>query len=254
MSTEFDREGLVSIFLSEAEDRVSRLLAGPPSCSWDADPEEISDQYIVAHTLKGTSSLYGYTGLSGLTEILETRVEKIYEMPQQRWPETVGMFRDLVARSYKFERIKEHGAEDAACCQDWTPDSRSHRPNSCRRSRRPLRQSIRRGTFRRYLRPELDSEVARISPPKPKSISRRLKPPSCAWKNIPMTPICCSNSFRTAAYIKGVGHTVGFKSIGDLIHHVEDFVAATREGERNDGGPDGRHVPRRRCGQIVDAA
>ncbi|MER3422216.1 MAG: hypothetical protein C4293_02255 [Nitrospiraceae bacterium] len=36
--------------------------------------------------------------------------------------------------------------------------------------------------------------------------------------------------FRTVHTLKGSAYTVGFKSIGDIIHHVEDFMGAVREG------------------------
>src|SRR5690349_13020496 len=122
MSTEFDREGLVSIFLSEAEDSLARLWAAlHPSNHGMPTPDLIHEQYIVAHTLKGTSSLYGYSGLSGLTDILERLVEKTHDTTQHHWPETVAMLRDLVGviRS-QVQHIKDHGIEAPTCYQDWT--------------------------------------------------------------------------------------------------------------------------------------
>src|SRR5690348_2024067 len=111
MSAEFDREGLVSIFLSEAEDSLARLWSAlHPSDHGMPTPDAINEQYIVAHTLKGTSSLYGYRGLSALTDILETRVEKIHDTATLHWPETVAMLRDLVATiRTQVQHIKEHG-------------------------------------------------------------------------------------------------------------------------------------------------
>ncbi len=36
--------------------------------------------------------------------------------------------------------------------------------------------------------------------------------------------------FRTAHTLKGSAYTVGFQSVGDLTHYVEDFMGAVREG------------------------
>jgi chemosensory pili system protein ChpA (sensor histidine kinase/response regulator) len=36
--------------------------------------------------------------------------------------------------------------------------------------------------------------------------------------------------FRTAHTLKGSAYTVGFQSLGDLVHYVEDFMMAVREG------------------------
>jgi chemosensory pili system protein ChpA (sensor histidine kinase/response regulator) len=36
--------------------------------------------------------------------------------------------------------------------------------------------------------------------------------------------------FRTAHTLKGSAYTVGFQAIGDLTHHIEDFIGAVREG------------------------
>ena len=113
MSTEFDREGLVNIFLTEAEDSLVKLWSAlHPSDNGMPTRDAINEQYIVAHTLKGTSSLYGYTGLSGLTNVLETRVENIRDLAEEQWPHTVTMLRDLVGTiRVQVQHIKEYGSE-----------------------------------------------------------------------------------------------------------------------------------------------
>ena len=233
MSTEFDRDGLVGIFLAEAEDRVAKLWSAlHPADGTLPTPDAISDQYIVAHTLKGTSSLYGYTGLSGLTEILETRVEKLHEVPDERWPESVGMFRDLVnAIQAQLVRIKEQGAEDSACCQDWMTRfplaSAEGVPSLAAASvaKHPDEE-----LSDSYLLPDLDSEVASYFSPEAQEYLETIEAALLRLEKFPDDTETLQQFFRTAHTLKGSAHTVGFKSIGDLIHHVEDFVTAIREG------------------------
>jgi chemosensory pili system protein ChpA (sensor histidine kinase/response regulator) len=231
MSAEFDREGLVSIFLSEAEDSLTRLWSAlhPPDQEMPT-PDAINDQYIVAHTLKGTSSLYGYRGLSGLTEILETLVEKIHDTAQLRWPETVAMLRDLVATiRTQVQHIKEYGSEAPTCYQDWTARFPTIPLNADVLVDAPADESSV-VLSEEYLVPNLDSEVASYFSPEAQEYLETIEAALLRLEKYPDDVDILQQLFRTTHTLKGSAHTVGFKSIGDLIHHVEDFVGAVREG------------------------
>ena len=74
MSTEFDRQALINIFVTEAADGLAKLSAVlNPNDGCSVTVDAVHAQYIVAHTLKGASSLYGFTGVAALAEVLETR-------------------------------------------------------------------------------------------------------------------------------------------------------------------------------------
>ena len=45
----------------------------------------------------------------------------------------------------------------------------------------------------------------------------------------PQNPDLINQLFRTAHTLKGSAYTVGFQSIGDLTHYIEDFMGAVRE-------------------------
>jgi chemosensory pili system protein ChpA (sensor histidine kinase/response regulator) len=233
MSTEFDREGLVSIFLSEAEDSLVRLWSAlHPSDHGMPTPEELNEQYIVAHTLKGTSSLYGYSGLSALTDILETQVEKIHDTPQHRWSETVAMLRDLVATiRIQVQHIKEHGSEAPTCYQDWAARFPAiHANTDSILTVDPPADAPPTDLSEEYLVPNLDSEVASYFSPEAQEYLETIEAALLRLERYPDDTDILQQLFRTTHTLKGSAHTVGFKSIGDLIHHVEDFVGAAREG------------------------
>jgi Chemotaxis protein histidine kinase and related kinases len=43
-------------------------------------------------------------------------------------------------------------------------------------------------------------------------------------------PDVINQLFRTAHTLKGSAYTVGFQSVGDLTHYIEDFMGAVRDG------------------------
>jgi chemosensory pili system protein ChpA (sensor histidine kinase/response regulator) len=234
MSTEFDREGLVGIFLAEAQDSLAKLWSAlHPVAHAIPTPDEINEQYIVAHTLKGTSSLYGYAQLSGLTDILEARVEKIMDTSAAQWPGTVNMLRDLVNTiQVQVQQIKAHGFEEPSCCLDWTarfpefsPQPMAPHGSIVASMEAPVEE-----LSNSYLLPDLDPEVASYFSPEAQEYLETIEASILRLEKSPDDTDTLQQLFRTAHTLKGSAHTVGFKSIGDLIHHVEDFVEAIREG------------------------
>ena len=233
MSTEFDREGLVNIFLTEAEDSLAKLWSAlHPSDHGMPTLDAINEQYIVAHTLKGTSSLYGYTGLSGLTNVLEARVETIRDVAEEQWPHTVTMLRDLVGTiQVQLQHIKEHGSEVPTCYQEWAARFPGVLPTTdsllaIEERGDPLTVEL----SESYLVPELDPEVASYFSPEAQEYLEAIEGALLRLEKYPDDTETVQQLFRTTHTLKGSAHTVGFKSIGDLIHHVEDFVGAIREG------------------------
>ena len=233
MSTEFDREGLVSIFLTEAEDSLAKLWSAlHPSHNAMPTRDAIDEQYIVAHTLKGTSSLYGYTGLSELTDVLEMRVENIGALPEEQWPHTVTMLRDLVGTiRAQVQHIKEHGSEVPTCYQEWAARFPSFLPNTVSPAtvETPV-DAPHMDLLDSYLVPDLDPEVASYFSPEAQEYLEGIEAALLRLEKYPDDTETLQHLFRTTHTLKGSAHTVGFTSIGDLIHHVEDFVGAIREG------------------------
>nr|MBA2252872.1 chemotaxis protein CheA [Nitrospirales bacterium] len=233
MSTDFDREGLVNIFLTEAEDSLAKLWSAlHPSDDGMPTRDAINEQYIVAHTLKGTSSLYGYAGLSGLTNVLEAQVENIRDLAEEQWPHTVTMLRDLVGTiRVQVQHIKDYGSEVPTCYQEWAARFPSVLPTT---DSLPAIEvpgdALIVELSESYLVPDLDPEVASYFSPEAQEYLEGIEGALLRLEKYPDDAETLQQLFRTTHTLKGSAHTVGFKSIGDLIHHVEDFVGAIREG------------------------
>jgi len=81
-----------------------------------------------------------------------------------------------------------------------------------------------------YLIPQLDPEVLSYFAPEAQEYLETLEANLLRLdKNIHDDELI-NQLFRTAHTLKGSAYTVGFQSIGDLVHHIEDFMGAVRDG------------------------
>ncbi|MES4785509.1 MAG: hypothetical protein C4294_06500, partial [Nitrospiraceae bacterium] len=160
-------------------------------------------QYIVAHTLKGASSLYGFSGVADLAGTLEVLVEKLKEVPAEEWPSLVAMLRDLLATlRAQIETIKEKGTEDQACCDAWK--ARFSHLLPVLESTSVLSDPTQQAASLEESFPTLTTTSIRIlirksSPilrPRPRSIWSRWKLPCFDSRRIRMMPISFSNCFE----------------------------------------------------------
>src|SRR6476620_12200115 len=89
MSSELDRQGLLDISFMEAAEALGALSAAvnPPGDALPS-PQELQNQYVWAHKVRGASGIYGFTGLSHLGELLETTLEPSTAIDQALWPKT----------------------------------------------------------------------------------------------------------------------------------------------------------------------
>src|SRR5579884_1659132 len=233
MAPDFDRQDLISIFVAEAEDSLAKLAAVLHQPQGVCPTREaIREQYIVAHTLKGASALYGYAEVAALTDILETTIEQSVECHENTWPMTVEMLRDLVRTlQLQIARIKETGSEDAGCSEAWAARHNGLFP-ACDVSAVSEQQASvdRYDLSDQYLLPGLDPEVVSYFAPEAQEYLETMESALLRLEKSPGDVEVLQQLFRTAHTLKGSAHTVGFTSIGDLIHHVEDFVGAVREG------------------------
>jgi len=81
-----------------------------------------------------------------------------------------------------------------------------------------------------YLIPQLDAEVLSYFAPEAQEYLEALEANFLRLdKNVQDNELI-NQLFRTAHTLKGSAYTVGFQSIGDLVHHIEDFMSAVRDG------------------------
>lgn len=81
-----------------------------------------------------------------------------------------------------------------------------------------------------YLVPHLDPEVLSYFAPEAQEYLETLEANLLRLDKDPQNKELINQLFRTAHTLKGSAYTVGFQSIGDLVHHVEDFMGAVRDG------------------------
>lgn len=132
MSSEFDQENLLNIFVTEASDGMGALAkALSPDDGGLPTPQHLHDQFIIAHRIKGAAALYGYDGIANLCERLETLCEQAAVIPEDRWPAVVGAMREMVQGIQGMVSVVgDGGSEDPElieCCQalfvDLFPDN-----------------------------------------------------------------------------------------------------------------------------------
>ncbi|TKS61907.1 MAG: hypothetical protein EWM72_00032 [Nitrospira sp.] len=80
-----------------------------------------------------------------------------------------------------------------------------------------------------YLVPHLDPEVLSYFAPEAQEYLETLETNLLRLDKDPQNKELINQLFRTAHTLKGSAYTVGFQSIGDLVHHVEDFMGAVRD-------------------------
>ncbi|HEU4502896.1 MAG TPA: Hpt domain-containing protein, partial [Nitrospira sp.] len=157
MSSELDRQGLLDIFIMEAAEALAALSAAvnPPG---DAVPsaQELQDQYVWAHKVRGASGIYGFTGLSLLGELLESTLEQSTSIDSALWLKTVGALRGMVeAFQSQLDVIKQGGQEDPSVSAHWKKEVMTLLPVSSNVSSESGSEEL--GTD--YLVPTIDAEV-----------------------------------------------------------------------------------------------
>lgn len=232
MSGDFDRHALVSIFAAEASDNLSKIATAlsPPDGALPS-PAALRDQFILAHSLTGASSLYGFAGSSRLAAVLEEVLDRSGEEPPEEWPGTVAMLRDVVgALRTQVEKIQRDGVEDASCFDrvkarypylvPVLPDP--GRPGSGPTIPPPLSDA--------YFNPDLGAEVFKYFIPEAEEYLETITVSLLRLEQEPGDMVVTQELFRAAHTLKGSAYTVGFQAIGDLAHYVEDVVDTIHEG------------------------
>jgi chemosensory pili system protein ChpA (sensor histidine kinase/response regulator) len=81
-----------------------------------------------------------------------------------------------------------------------------------------------------YLLPPLDPEVLSYFAPEAQEYLESLEAQLLRLEKEQGNPDVINQLFRTAHTLKGSAYTVGFQSVGDLTHYIEDFMGAVRDG------------------------
>lgn len=244
MSSEFDSQNLISIFVLEASDGLDVLsTALHPSDGAVPTPQELADQYIVAHRICGAAALYGFSGVAQLAEYLETLLEQAAPIPTAQWDRAVDAMRNItqslqvivraigqggvenaeaIARCWASIRQQQEGERDGAATSMSSAPTVSEDYLLLRLDAEILSD--------RHLIPDLDPEVLSYFIPEAQEYLEQLEADLLRLDKDPQNKELINQLFRSAHTLKGSAYTVGFQSIGDLVHHVEDFMGAVRDG------------------------
>jgi chemosensory pili system protein ChpA (sensor histidine kinase/response regulator) len=227
MSSEFDREGLIDTFIaeaSEAMDVLTKVLH--PSDGVVPTPARLQEQYVWAQKIRSASALYGFEGLALMATLLESILEEAQSIEDSHWPNALETLRGMVnSFQSQLDVVATGGTEDPSISARWKDEVSGFLPvlSIAMSPETPLLAPD-------YLVPALDAEVLSYFVPEAQEYLEALESQLLCLEKGQHNPEVIDRLFRTAHTLKGSAYIVGFQSIGDLTHHVEDFMGAVREG------------------------
>ena len=226
MSSELDRQGLLDIFVMEAAEAVAALstAVNPPGDALPS-PQELQNQYVWAHKVRGAAGIYGFTGLALIGELLETTLEQSTAIDPSLWLKTVGVLRGMVeAFQSQLEVVKIGGNEDPTVSAHWKKEVAALFPAASSSDGTE-------GLSSEYLVPAIDAEVLSYFAPEADEYLQTLEVLTNRLRENPNDAETIQSLYRTAHTLKGSAHTIGFKVIGDIAHPMEACVIAVRDGK-----------------------
>ncbi|ALA58267.1 Hpt domain-containing protein [Nitrospira moscoviensis] len=242
---------VLSYFVPEAEeyldtiDGLVRTLDASPG-----DEDAIYRLFRTAHTLKGSSYTVGFHAIGDLAHPMEDCMAAVREGRARLSREVLhvmtqagGLIRLLLRRDPAHaarlqaeippvlgwlkqladgKAVALPGAAPVAVLRPDAPVPAAAAPAA--EAEQPANLSD------EYLVPHLDPEVLSYFAPEAQEYLETLEANLLRLDKDPQNKELINQLFRTAHTLKGSAYTVGFQSIGDLVHHLEDFMGAVRDG------------------------
>lgn len=228
MSSEFDRQNLISIFVLEASDGLDALTKAlhPPDGAVPT-PQELADQYIVAHRICGAAALYGYSGIAQLAEYLEMLLEQAAPIPTAGWGRTIDAMRNIT-QSLRIivQTIGQGEAEDPRIVERcWAlikqGEGRADDTEASTCSVPTITED--------YLFPGLDEEILSYFIPEAEEYLGTIDELIRILRDKRDDADSIYRLFRAAHTLKGSAYTVGHRLIGDIARPMEDCMVAVHE-------------------------
>lgn len=252
-------EEVLSYFSPEAEEYLSTIQTLLQRLEINLSDAETSHQlYRVAHTLKGSAYTVGFQVVGDVAFPIEACMIAVREgnatiAPQ--WIATirhaVEVMRSLMARDrQQLARLRQ----DVPCIttmlrelEQGISQPQETATTSAQHASTPMQEVVPAAAVTEptdqprehrysaelseaYLIPTLDAEVISYFAPEAQEYLESLETDLLRVDKDVANPDTIHQLFRTAHTLKGSAYTVGFQSIGDLTHHIEDFMGAIREG------------------------
>ena len=229
MSSEFDQQNLVDIFVAEASDAMTALNAALfPADGSLPTAEQLQGQYIVAHRIRGAASLYGFTGAAQLTERLEALLEQAASIADADWVRAVGAMREIVQGvQAHVTAISKNAAQDPQIVTQCLAASdgllRQAEPA-------PVADAETKSVTPDYLLPSIDADVLSYFAPEAHEYLDAITALVRSLRSKPNDEDAVQRLYRTAHTLKGSANTVGFHVLGDIAHAMETCAIAVQEG------------------------
>jgi chemosensory pili system protein ChpA (sensor histidine kinase/response regulator) len=239
---------VLSYFVPEAEeyldtiDGLVRSLERSPR-----DEEAIYRLFRTSHTLKGSSYTVGFQAIGDIAHPMEDCLVAVREARAAVGPpmlqlitQAVGIIRLLLRRDPAHaERLRgeipsllkllKQLANGEPVAVPSEPSSAV--PQQAKDVPAPVEAADQLPDLADdYLVPHLDPEVLSYFAPEAQEYLESLEANLLRLDKDSRNTDLIHQLFRTAHTLKGSAYTVGFQSIGDLVHHLEDFMGAVRDG------------------------
>ncbi len=232
---DFDRQGLINIFATEASDGLLKVASAlDPRDGSLPTQSSLREHFIVAHGLTGSASLYGFTGCANLAKIMARILEQAGTLPEKEWSKTVAFLRDTVTTlRNQIDHINQEGQEDPTIFDDL----KARYSRLMEEKQAPAPEAVvpepEHSTASQpdgYFIPPMEAEVLEFFVPEAQEYLEAITDCLLKLEKDPENKDTIHKLFRAAHTLKGSAFTVGFQVIGDMTHYMEDIMGAIREG------------------------
>ena len=250
---------VLSYFAPEADEYLQTMEALLQRLQQDPGDEETTHTlYRTAHTLKGSASTIGFKVIGDVAHAVEDCMMALRERQISLSPDVLG----AIGRAVEVIRVLMRRDDDKVAQLQHDVPAVTHalvqvhngeQPSGMTQVAAPIVPVIQVATAvvdrpeesagsdgesapasstltDEYLLPPLDPEVLSYFAPEAQEYLESLEAQLLRLERDQHNSELINQLFRTAHTLKGSAYTVGFQSIGDLTHYVEDFMGAVRDG------------------------
>ena len=250
---------VLSYFSPEADEYLHAMESFLQRLQGDgSDPDSVQTLVRTAHTLKGSAKTIGFHAIGDIAHPIEdcmiavregrltvtagllgaiARAVTVIRLLMKRDPARIPQLQqDVPDVTETLERLRDgvaSGAPAPAAAQVLPAVQVATAvmdPPSVSESKSGQEDASAVALTEGYLIPHLDPEVLSYFAPEAQEYLESLEAQLLRLEKEPQNPELVNQLFRTAHTLKGSAYTVGFQSIGDLTHYVEDFMGSVREG------------------------
>ena len=228
MSSEFDRLGLVDIFVTEASEALDVLTkAFHPSDGTMPTSSQLQAQYVWAHKIRGASALYGYQGLALMGSLVESTLEEAPSIEASLWPKALEIMRGVViSLRAQLKVVADGGTEDLEVSAQWKREVAGLFPSL------PVATPSERVVLAPdYLAPTLDAEGLSYFTSEADEYLQSMESLLHRLREDSKDEEAVCRLYGMAHTLKESAHTIGFKVVCDVARPVEDCMIAIRGGK-----------------------